>query len=373
MSAQIQLSKAPSEMTDAEKTAHIKATVLNAGQELRERHTWLKHQDAIGASIMILSLSGMIGTAYLYYLDIIAWFVCVPVVAIFASFIHELEHDLIHSMYFRKKPAINKLMLIVGWIARPSTVNPLVRRKLHLHHHKHSGTESDLEERGITNGTPWGLRRLLMLGDNMLSVYLRPVETFRMVRSFIHAQKPKDQAEIDKMAWEQRLAYAPIGNLYYAAWHGYFVFYVVSFAMAAFGSPLAVPAFAEPVLAVMDFLFVALILPSVLRTFCLHFISSNMHYYGDVEDRNVMQQTQVLNVWWLMPFQLFCFNFGSTHAIHHFVVKEPFYVRQWTAPTAHKVMREMGVRFNDLGTFKRANRFYGVEEKQVDTVSRAAA
>ena len=37
-------------------------------------------------------------------------------------------------------------------------------------------------------------------------------------------------------------------------------------------------------------------------------------------------------------------------------MKEPFYIRQMTASVAHKVMREMGVRFNDIGTFTRANR-----------------
>jgi hypothetical protein len=82
-----------------------------------------------------------------------------------------------------------------------------------------------------------------------------------------------------------------------------------------------------------------------------------MHYYGDVELGNVMQQCQVLNSKWMWPLQAFCFNFGSTHGIHHFVVKEPFYIRQMTAPVAHKVMAEMGVRFNDFGTFGRANRF----------------
>jgi hypothetical protein len=81
-----------------------------------------------------------------------------------------------------------------------------------------------------------------------------------------------------------------------------------------------------------------------------------MHYYGDVELGNVIQQTQVLNPWWMWPLQAFCFNFGSTHGIHHFVVKEPFYIRQMTAKVAHKVMAEMGVRFNDFGTFARANR-----------------
>ena len=83
---------------------------------------------------------------------------------------------------------------------------------------------------------------------------------------------------------------------------------------------------------VVDFLTVVLIGPNVLRSFCLHFVSSNMHYYGDVEDGNFMQQTQVLNPWWMLPLQLFCFNFGSTHAIHHFVVRDPFYIRQWLAP-----------------------------------------
>ena len=113
----------------------------------------------------------------------------------------------------------------------------------------------------------------------------------------------------------------------------------------------------RPALALLDILIVVWIGPNVLRSFCLHFVSSNMHYHGDVTPGDVIQQTQVLNPWWLLPFQAFCFNFGSTHAIHHFVVKEPFYIRQWTAPTAHRVMREMGVRFNDFGTFVRANRW----------------
>src|SRR3546814_19753819 len=71
--------------------------------------------------------------------------------------------------------------------------------------------------------------------------------------------------------------------------------------------------------------------PNVLRVFCLHFVSSNMHYYGDVESGNIVQQCQVLNPWWLWPAQLFCFNFGATHAIQHFVVSQPFYVRPLTA------------------------------------------
>ncbi len=362
-----------SPLSDAEKTAYIRRTVLAAGEELRARHPWLRHQSAIGAGIMLLSLTGMLGTAYLYYLDVVAWYLCVPIIAIFASFIHELEHDLIHQMYFRKHPAINSFMLVLCWIARPSTVNPLRRRKLHLHHHKVSGTDSDLEERGITNGSPWGLRRLLMTGDNMLAVYLRPQETLDMVKKFIAAQKPADSKAYKALAWEQRLSYLPLGNLYYLAWHGLIAYYLVANIAAAIGSPLALPAWGSSLLEVLNFLAVTLMLPSFLRTFCIHFISSNMHYYGDVEAGNVMQQTQVLNAWYLLPFQLFCFNFGSTHAIHHFAVREPFYIRQWTASTGHKVMREMGVRFNDMATFRRANRFHMATAPTADSSADAAA
>ncbi len=357
------------QMSDRQKTARIKQVVVQAGEDLRKRHPWLQHQDAIGALIMLTSVAGMIGTAYAYYLGLIAWWLCIPMVAIFASFIHELEHDLIHLMYFRKRPRINSLMLIIGWIARPSTINPLVRRRLHLHHHKHSGTEHDLEERGITNGEPWGLKRLLMTGDNMLAIYLRPKTTYKMVRAFIAAQNPKDKAALHALIREQRRAYFPLGNVYYLAWHGWLAFHAVALGATALGHPLQLSGWAATGVSVLNFLAVTWMLPSFLRTFCLHFVSSNMHYYGDVEDGNIMQQTQVLNPWWMLPFQLFCFNFGSTHAIHHFVVKEPFYIRQWTAPSAHKVMRDMGVRFNDTGTFWRSNRFTGKRVKQQATAA----
>ncbi|EDY86777.1 fatty acid desaturase domain protein [gamma proteobacterium HTCC5015] len=348
----------PNTMSDLEKSMHIKKTVLDAGEALRERHPWLRHQNAIGASIMALSLLGMIASGALYIYDIIPWYVCVPATAIFASFIHELEHDLIHQMYFRKTPWANDLMLTLGWIARASTINPFVRRKLHLHHHKFSGTESDLEERGITNGERWGLRRFLMTGDNMLAVYLRPFKMAKATRAYIRSQNPKSKAEAARMGREQLMSYVPLGTVYYILFHTWVVAHAVLIGASLLGWNLTLPDTLATGLGYLDVFAVVYMLPCLLRTFCLHFISSNMHYYGDVEGRNIMQQCQVLNPWWLMPMQLFCFNFGSTHAIHHFAVKEPFYVRQATAKTAHKVMREMGVRFNDFGTFKRANRFY---------------
>jgi hypothetical protein len=325
-------------MTDAQKEAHIKAVVTQAGVALRERFPVLRHQDAIGAAILAVSLLGMAGAAALYVAGVLPWYLTIPVVAIFASFTHELEHDLIHWMYFRRKPWAHHLMMGLAWLARASTINPWIRRGLHFNHHKVSGSEHDLEERAITNGERWGLLRFVMTGDNILSVLLR-------------AHRAPTWALRRRLIGRALAAYFPLGWAFWGAWYAFLGVHVAG----ALGVEWSAAAQAR--IAVLDTLAVVYLVPNVLRTFCLHFVSSNMHYYGDVEPDNVIQQTQVLNPWWLWPAQLFCCNFGSTHAIHHFVVKEPFYVRQMTAPAAHRVMRAMGVRFNDTGTFRRANRW----------------
>jgi hypothetical protein len=325
-------------MTDAQKEAHIKAVVTQAGVALRERFPVLKHQDAIGAGILAASLLGMAGAAALYLAGMLPWYLAIPAVAIFASFTHELEHDLIHWMYFRRKPWAHHLMMGLAWLARASTINPWIRRGLHFNHHKVSGSEQDLEERAITNGERWGLLRLVMTGDNILSVLLR-------------AHRAPSWALRRRLVGRALAAYFPLGWAFWGAWYAFLGVHLAGAAGVEWSAA------AQARIAVLDALAVVYLLPNVLRTFCLHFVSSNMHYYGDLEPDNVIQQTQVLNPWWLWPAQLFCCNFGSTHAIHHFVVKEPFYVRQLTAPAAHRVMREMGVRFNDTGTFRRANRW----------------
>ncbi|MFT4941388.1 MAG: hypothetical protein ACI88A_004457 [Paraglaciecola sp.] len=49
--------------------------------------------------------------------------------------------------------------------------------------------------------------------------------------------------------------------------------------------------------------------------------------------------------------------------INHLVVSQPFYLRQLVARKAHKVIREQGVRDNDLSTFVMSNRrVSGVEQ-----------
>ena len=353
-------SASPQRHNAAQRSAHIRQVVLAKGMELRERYPILKHQDALGAGILAFALAGMIGSAALYVNGHMAWWVCLLLNAFFASLTHELEHDLIHSMYFRKQRVPHNLMMGLVWLARPSTINPWIRRHLHLNHHKVSGTETDMEERAITNGEPWGFARLLMVGDNMMSAFIR------LLRAPTWAHKWSILKRVFKV-------YAPLALLHWGAWYVFLGFHAADGIAYLLGTPIDWSASTLSVMQVIDIAAVVIIGPNVLRTFCLHFISSNMHYYGDVEPGNVMQQCQVLNPWWLWPLQAFCFNFGSSHGIHHFVVKEPFYIRQMTVPVAHKVMREMGVRFNDIGTFGRANRFVRKERQTIGSVRSAQA
>lgn len=342
---------------DAARSQRIRQGILEAGNALRARHPWLeKHQNAIGMGIFVVSSAAIVATAVAYFVGALPWWGVIPVAAFFMSLLHELEHDLIHSMYFRKKKFWNDFMLAGVWVFRPSTINPFVRRRLHIHHHKVSGTESDLEERGITNGEPWGLKRLLMTGDNMLAVFLRPLATRKMVKAFVKAQGDIPAAEKHRIVRENVMGYFPLGNFNYLVWHSFIVYHSAVFLLGLAGVSFTLPAFAEGVLAFVNFFAVTISAPNALRTFCLHFVSSNMHYYGDVQKGNIVQQCQVWTTPWAIPLHLFCFNFAGTHAIHHFVVRDPFYIRQWIAPGLYPLLRENGVRFNDFGTFRRANR-----------------
>lgn len=342
---------------DAARIQTIRSGILTAGDQLRARHPWLvANQDRIGMGIFLASGAAILVNSWAFATGHLSVWLAIPLAAFFMSLLHELEHDLIHSLYFRKNPRLQNLMMAGVWLFRPSTISPWVRRRLHIHHHKRSGTESDIEERGITNGERWGLRRLLMTGDNMLAIYLRPITTYQMMRAFLRAEA-KSAEEARQIRRENVLGYFPLGVINYAFWHGFIVFHGVSLLAGLLGHPVTLTGSALVVERVVDVFVVCISAPNALRTFCLHFVSSNMHYYGDVEAGNIVQQCQVWTSPWVIPLHLFCFNFAGTHAIHHFVVRDPFYIRQAIAPSLYPLLRANGVRFNDFGTFRRANRF----------------
>ena len=109
----------------------------------------------------------------------------------------------------------------------------------------------------------------------------------------------------------------------------------------------------EMYMPILNTIMVVVIAPSVLRVFSLQFISSSMHYFGNVH--SVLEQTQVFTHWIFKPLQFFCVDFGATHGMHHIRVPQPFYIRHFIRKECYPAMRENGIRFNDFSTFKHAN------------------
>jgi fatty acid desaturase len=334
---------------DADQIAEIRVQIIAIGDEFRARHPWIvRHQDAIGLAIFIVAVAGVVGAAVLYVQGLIPWWVCIPVTAFWLSIVHEIEHDLIHWMYFRQRKWIHRPMLFVGWILRPNNPNPWIRRAWHLHHHSVSGTESDIEERLITNGQGWGGHRLLTIVDHALAAYARPSHVLSVIKDYVE-HEAIDPDERRRLTLVTLSAQIPFIAVHYFAWHAFIALHAYELLGGYVAHGWAYHA--------LNVFAVVLLAPNALRSFCLLFVSSNMHYYGDIEEHNVFKQTQVWTAKRMWPFQAFCFNFGGTHAIHHFVVRDPFYIRQAIADPCHEALRAHGVRFNDFGTFRRANRW----------------
>jgi fatty acid desaturase len=334
---------------DADRIAEIRGKLIEIGDAWRARHPLLaRNQNAIGLTFFFVAILGVVADAALYTTGVIPWWTCIPMTAFWLSILHELEHDLIHWMYFRARRPVHNAMMFGVWFFRPSTINPFTRRRLHLHHHQVSGTESDIEERALTNGEPWGGHRLIKLLDMFVGRYLRPWHGKELAIAYIR-EEAKDEVEARELAEELKRSYFPLGPIHYGLWH---LFISVNLLIL-----VGVDIPPNPAFNALDVIAVVLLAPNAFRTFCLHFVSSNLHYYGDVEAHNVLQQTQVWTSKWLWPLHAFCFNFGGTHAIHHFLVRDPFYLRQAIARECQRALRDGGVRFDDYGTFRRANRF----------------
>jgi hypothetical protein len=388
------------------RSGEVAEKIVAEGNKFRAAHPFIfHHQDAIGFAIFTVSVAAIIFASSWYYgvfyravananagwssnSPSVGWwsrFAATSLAvmihnAFWMSILHELEHDLIHFMYFRKHPLLHNFMMFGIWVLRPNSSSGWVRRRMHLHHHRVSGTASDLEERAITNGCPWGFKRLIMTGDHILAWMLRLGEMRDVQRRFLHAQPDLTTRRArERVGYLNLLSLFPLGNLFYVTWHAFLLWHVIRFVMpnadpasflsdvdAATIPPWVVVGLLQPdpvhtprIHALDNFLHyvaVVMFIPSFVRVFSLQFVSSNMHYCGDVEAGNVLQQTQVWTSWWVAPFHFFCFNFGGTHAIHHFVARETFYVRQLTASRMYPILKAYGVRFNDFGSLWRANR-----------------
>jgi len=321
-----------------DRTRCIRAVIHSEEQRLRATRPWLAHQDFLGMMCFWGSLASMVCIAALYLRGSLVWWMAVPLMALPISILHELEHDLIHNLYFRNRAWVQHSMFLVIWFSKLS-LNPWYRRGIHLKHHLVSGQKTDIEERLIGLGLPFGLLRLFVTIHPWGGLFLFP-------------RIKRDTPDFQPLRLV--LLSLPTYLLSLAIWETFFGYVRVHQGWAPLFDPARLlPAAGWPWARDLT---VLVVLPNVLRQCCLVLMSSYSHYYEDIPERDVFFQNQILNTWLLFPFQLFCFNFGATHVIHHYVINQPFYLRQMVARAAQAEMVRQGTRINDLGIFARANR-----------------
>ncbi|MGQ8366346.1 fatty acid desaturase [Glaciecola sp. 1036] len=319
-----------------EKIRTIVNAIKSEEKRLRAKYPVLSHQNTLGLIILLTSFATLIGLASLYYYAIIPAWVCIILAAMVTSISHEIEHDLIHKQYFSNQPLVHNFMMLLVWVMRPNTINPWYRRKIHLHHHKVSGTEQDLEERLVGNGIKNPFLRFIVVVDGLLGLVINRKTFKREIKGFSF-----------KRVFN---AGFPLTTAYFIVLYTVILYHLLNLAL-----PMSemIPVWGHSVLSVFEFLMVVLILPNVIRSTSLNLVTSSMHYYGKVT--NLYEQTHVLTSRLFFPFHLFCFNFGKTHTIHHFVPNQPFYLRQAISRKINEIMRQQGVRFNDFESIKNAN------------------
>lgn len=314
----------------------IRKGIHKADKELFAKYPWLKYQDQIGAAWFFFSCGIIASCIAGYALGYMSLIWAIPLCAFAGSILHELEHDLIHNLYFAKFPWFQDVCFAVIWFVKASA-NPWWRRTFHLKHHKVSGQATDVEERFIGLGLPMGIKRWLL----WISPLATPIVAFDIAadckkynsKPFLHVVGAY-AVNLPVMLPAHIMAVMMFFPQYLPEYVNTFVWYYTMF----------------------------FFVPNLFRQFCLQVISTSCHYYGDIPEKNVFFQNQVLNHWICYPLQLFCFNFGETHIMHHFVTRQTFYVRQLCSPSVLKVMKENGIRFNDMKILERANRYYDSNE-----------
>lgn len=325
-----------------EKISNITQAILQEEINLKIKYPALNYQNFIGVSIFSLVVTCFLSLALCFHYQVTSAWLTVVLLALVTSIAHEIEHDLIHKQYVKQHKLIENTMMFTVWLFRPNTVNPWYRRKLHLNHHKVSGTKQDLEERLVGNGETNIVMRLLAISDGLLgllfraNIFKKEVTDFKFFSVFN--------------------AGAPLATCYFILLYSFILMHVVNYF-----DPTLIPALISKfssslpsnILYWFNFTVVVFVLPNVIRSACLNFVTSSMHYYGGVN--SLLHQTQVLTHWVFVPFQCFCFNFGQSHSIHHFVPNQPFYIRQLISKRLHGVLKENGVRFNDFSTMFTGN------------------
>jgi len=320
----------------------IRQTIKNEEIRLRRRYRWLNYQDLLGFMSFVLSVVALCVTALLYMKRRIHWSLVVPLMALPGSIMHELEHDLIHNLYFKGKQWVQHVMFVFIYFTKWS-IPPWYRKMIHIRHHQESGTEKDIEERLIGLGKPLNFLRWALTFYPFANV---------LIVDELQEDNPKDWSK-------HRLILAGIPSVvpFTVLWHLFlgYIRVMLGLTIGQYDPVNMLPEWGWPIVRDLSIL---LLLPNVLRQACLNLMASYCHYYGDIPHNSVYYQNQIIDHWTMWPFQFFSFNFGATHIIHHFVPNQPFYLRQMLAPKSLQTMVKHGIRLNDWEIIKRNNRFF---------------
>jgi fatty acid desaturase len=320
----------PSTRSPSDATRLVRAAIREADARMVEQHPWLGRDDAVAMGFFTTAVLGTGLIAAAWILGSIPTWLAICGIALTVSILHEMEHDLIHDLYLGH-PVLRAGVLGTIWLAK-SSLDPWTRGHMHRWHHIVSGQEEDIEERLIGLGMPWGPLRALITLFQPISIVLRP-RLGRAVRARVAegGRRPDPRAHSAPMA-------LVLGNAVL------FLFPPVALVAWILGAAWAGPAL------------VLWVLPNTLRHTSIVFLSSNSHYVG-IQRGDVVQQNQVLDHPLFWPLQFFCWNFGATHVLHHFWVRQPFWRRTLVFREVRPVLLENGVRANDFGSFVRANQY----------------
>ncbi len=300
-----------------------------ADARLVEKRPWLSRDDAVAGGLFAGALV-FIGVC------ICAWttgalptLLAICGIALGLSVFHELEHDLIHDLYL-SHPVVRVGVLTTIWFGKAS-IDPWTRGRWHRWHHAVSGQDEDIEERLIGLGLRWGPLRLLITLLPLTSLVLKP-RIRRAVRKRAEETGRRPNLQGPPGSWVLLLVTA----------------FFVTLPLIAIGGLLAGGTWAWPLL-------VLWVLPNTIRHTAIVIMSSNSHYIG-IQRGSLLEQNQILDHPIFCPLQAFCWNFGATHVVHHFLVRQPFWRRTLIFRSVRQVLVDEGVPANDLKTFRRANR-----------------
>eukprot|EP01090_Pellita_catalonica_P004120 TRINITY_DN13961_c0_g1_i1.p1 TRINITY_DN13961_c0_g1~~TRINITY_DN13961_c0_g1_i1.p1 ORF type:complete len:458 (+),score=73.76 TRINITY_DN13961_c0_g1_i1:59-1432(+) len=322
-----------------DRVRQIKRFILAEEDRVRKERPWLNYQDLIGAIFFVGSIAMIIGIAGAYLSGALAWYFVIPLIGLPISILHELEHDLIHNLYFKGHKRVQDVMFALIWFFKWHG-NPWWRRDMHHWHHRVSGQKNDIEERLIGLGMDMDWKRL--------GVATHPLGFLNDVK-VIKSEAPKNFDIAYMNRGSMPTAMVLIAFLKVFPW----IFAAKLLVPTVWWDTVGLEAVFVPV---RDFM-VILAFPLFLRQSCLVAMSTACHYFGDIPERNCYYQNQILDHWLLTPLQIYCWWFGSTHIIHHYIPNQPFYLRPFIEKNVHAKMQTLGVRKNDWGVVRRANRF----------------